>query len=354
MPFNFSLTLIRWYEQNKRDLPWRHTNDPYKIWLSEIILQQTRVDQGLSYYERFVKNFPTVKQLANAPEKKVMKLWQGLGYYSRARNLHHTAKIIVADKKGKFPGTYDEIIQLKGIGAYTAAAIASFSFNEARAVVDGNVYRVLARIFGIDTPIDSTQGKKDFAELASSLINTKKPALHNQAIMEFGALQCVPRKPACENCPFSQQCFAFAGNKQVLLPVKSKTLKVTKRYFEYFIFSHKNSTYIRQRTGNDIWKNLYEFPLIEPATSLSEEKILKSKELKAILNGVDFTLKRVSKIYKHELSHRTIYGRFWELSLHAALHTKLNYTKIGRGQLPKYAWPRLIDKYLSEEYNFNS
>ena len=346
---DFSSKLIQWYEKNKRDLPWRHTTDPYQIWLSEIILQQTRVDQGLSYFEKFVKNFPTVQHLAKAPEEKVMKLWQGLGYYSRARNLHQTAKIIVKEKKGKFPDTYNDIIQLKGIGSYTAAAIASFSFNEAKAVVDGNVYRVLSRIFGIVTPIDGTQGKKDFLELADSLLNNKKAAQHNQAIMELGAIQCVSRNPNCNVCPFQHQCHAFKNNQQHSFPQKSKTTKVSNRYFEYFIFTYKNTTYIKQRTANDIWKNLFEFYLVETDKALNEEKVLQNKELKALLKKTNYTIQSISKTYKHVLSHRHIYARFWELSLTSKLSSESNYLQVNIHQLQKYAWPRLIDKYMKDK-----
>lgn len=205
----FSAKIINWYQQNKRDLPWRTTNDPYFIWLSEIILQQTRVDQGMSYYLKFTQTFPTISHLAKADNEKVMKLWQGLGYYSRARNLHTTSQIVHSDHKGQFPDSYESILELKGVGEYTAAAIASFAFNKPHAVVDGNVYRVLARVFGILTPIDSTQGKKEFRELAETLLNKKDPALHNQAIMEFGALQCKPVNPDCSSCPLQSMCYAF-------------------------------------------------------------------------------------------------------------------------------------------------
>ena len=232
---HFSEKIIAWYDQNKRDLPWRNTKDAYLIWLSEIILQQTRVDQGMDYYLKFAKEFPTVKHLAKADNEKVMKLWQGLGYYSRARNLHTTAKIISEKYHGKFPDEYSDILSLKGVGNYTAAAIASFAFNKPYAVVDGNVYRVLARVFGIESPIDSTQGKKEFETLATELLDRKKPASHNQAIMELGALQCKPVNPDCSICALNTMCFAYSKKRINELPVKAKKTKVRNRYFNYIV-----------------------------------------------------------------------------------------------------------------------
>ena len=234
----FSQKIIFWYEHNKRDLPWRNTRDPYLIWLSEIILQQTRVDQGMSYYLKFVGEFPTVKQLAKADNEKVMKLWQGLGYYSRARNLHTTAKIILLEHKGVFPKEFETILALKGVGEYTAAAIASFAYNKPYAVVDGNVYRVLSRVFDISTPIDSTQGKKEFNHLAGELLDKNKPAIYNQAIMEFGAMQCKPINPYCAVCPLNTMCLAYSKKLVAELPVKSKKTKVRDRYFNYIVLNY--------------------------------------------------------------------------------------------------------------------
>src|ERR1041385_985871 len=255
---DFSQILLSWYARNRRDLPWRKTRDPYKIWLSEVILQQTRVQQGLPYYLAFVKKCPDVKKLAAAPEDEVVKLWQGLGYYSRARNLHAAAKMVVKDFAGKFPGNYEDLRKLKGIGDYTAAAIASLSFDERKAVVDGNVYRVLSRIFGIEDAIDSTVGKKIFSELANELISQKFPADHNKAIMEFGALQCVPKNPDCKNCPFVLHCYAQKKKIIHLFPLKSKKTKITDRFFYYLVIRHKGHIYIKQRTGKDIWKGLFD------------------------------------------------------------------------------------------------
>ncbi len=273
----FSQTIIFWYHQNKRDLPWRDTQNPYKIWLSEIILQQTRVAQGMPYYQKFVENFPTVQELANADEETVLRLWQGLGYYSRARNLHAAAKYISEELNGIFPTTYIEIKKLKGVGDYTAAAISSFAFDEVQAVVDGNVYRVLARFFGIEKDITSSEEKKEFRELAQKLISTKEPAIYNQSIMEFGALQCVPKNPNCKNCPLQENCTAFAKNLIEKLPVKSKKTVVKDRFMHYLVFvngeesnkkdkDNKNSekkVLVHKRQEGDIWQGLYDFFVLE-------------------------------------------------------------------------------------------
>jgi len=266
--------IIPWYLANKRDLPWRNTQDPYKIWISEIILQQTRVEQGISYYHKLTTAFPTIKHLAQADEEIVLKNWQGLGYYSRARNLHFAAKQIVNDFNNKFPNNYNDIISLKGVGEYTAAAIASFAFQLPYAVLDGNVFRLLSRLMGIDTPINSTKAKKEFSELAQSLMNTKHPDLYNQAIMEFGSQVCKPKKPKCNECPLQSSCFAFSKNKIQLLPVKPKKNKQKVMYFNYFYFRYQDKTFIQKRSENDIWKNLYQFPLIENTKDFSTEEVL--------------------------------------------------------------------------------
>ena len=283
---NFSTKIISWYQQNYRDLPWRNTNDAYKIWLSEIILQQTRVSQGLPYYINFVTAFPTVNDLANADEQEVLKLWQGLGYYSRARNLHFTAKLVVQNHNGIFPTTYDELIKLKGIGTYTAAAIASFSANEAVAVVDGNVFRVLSRVFNVDYDISQNSSKKYFIELAQKLLSTTQPNLHNQAIMEFGALQCVPKSPNCLDCVFNDSCEAYKLKIVSELPVKLKKNKITKRFMNFILVHDASGNYImNKRTGNGIWKNLYEFPCVESENELDEQNLfLQLKEIYNIKN----------------------------------------------------------------------
>lgn len=347
---SFSKKIITWYQQNKRDLPWRNTKDAYFIWLSEIILQQTRVEQGMSYYLKFAKEFPTVKHLAKAENEKVMKLWQGLGYYSRARNLHTTAKIITDNYKGKFPDQYSDILLLKGVGEYTAAAIASFAFNKPHAVVDGNVYRVLSRVFGVETPIDSSQGKKEFYSLANELIDKKNPATHNQAIMEFGAIQCKPVSPDCSICPLNTMCFAYSKKRILELPVKEKKTKVRNRYFNYIVLNHKTSIAINKRTEKDIWTNLYDFPLIETNKELNEEQFLKSQEWKSFIVTTKYTVKSVSASYKHILSHQKIYARFWEIDCKESFNKLLSKTciTIKKEDIHKYAVPRLIENYIEK------
>lgn len=336
--------LISWYKKNKRDLPWRNITDPYKIWLSEIILQQTQVVQGLNYYIKFTETFPTVVDLANAPEDKVMRLWQGLGYYSRARNLHAAAKFIKLNHKGKFPSSYKSIKELKGVGDYTAAAVSSFAFNLPHAVVDGNVYRVLARLFDINIPINSTQGKKEFQLLADELLNKKLPALHNSAIMEFGALWCRPQSPKCEECPLQAQCLAFQNKTVALLPVKDKKIKIKNRYLHYFIFNYKDSVYIQKRTEKDIWQNLYEFYLIETDKAEESSLVLKNKTLKSITQG--FTVNSINSAKKHILSHQHLYATFYELNITTPLKSK-NLIKIKRSDLANFGLPQLITKYLT-------
>jgi A/G-specific adenine glycosylase len=349
---HFSSKLIEWYKQNKRDLPWRNTQDPYLIWLSEIILQQTRVDQGMAYYHAFSKAFPTVKHLAKAENEKVMKLWQGLGYYSRARNLHTTAKLITDKYKGKFPDEHADILLLKGVGDYTAAAIASFAFNKPHAVVDGNVYRVLSRVFGIETPIDSTQGKKEFYQLANELIDKKHPALHNQSIMEFGAMQCKPISPDCSACVLNTMCFAYSKKRVTELPVKAKKTKVRNRYFYYIVLRYKNSLVLNKRTEKDIWTNLFDFPLIETTKELNEDEFFNSKQWTSFIKPLKkYAIKSVSASYKHVLSHQKIYARFVEIECGEPF-TKLltpNNITIKVGDIEKYAIPRLIDNYLTQK-----
>ena len=260
---NFPLLIAQWYRQNSRNLPWRNTNDPYFIWLSEIIMQQTRIEQGTSYYEKFTSNYPTINDLANANEQQVLNDWQGLGYYSRARNLHYSAKLVRDEYNGVFPSTFDDILKLKGVGTYTAAAISSFAFKESKAVVDGNVYRLLSRVYDVDTPIDSSKGKKEFQLIADELIPQENPDIHNQAIMEVGSLVCTPKNPNCDECPLNGICLAREKNTVDLRPVKSKKTKVRDRYFHYLIYNDKGETYIEQRTEKGIWQNMYQFPMIE-------------------------------------------------------------------------------------------
>src|SRR5688500_5070797 len=270
----FSDKVVEWYNVNKRDLPWRDTKDPYKVWLSEIILQQTRVNQGMPYYLRFIEKFPNVHALASASEQEVLRLWQGLGYYTRARNLHKCAKQVVAVFNGEFPNTFENLLKLPGIGEYTAAAIASFSFKEPVAVVDGNVFRVLSRVFGIENEINSVEGKKIFTDLANSLINKKSPDFHNQAIMEFGALHCIPKSPLCLTCPFQSACVAAQRNLQSLLPRKAKSKPSRKRYFYYFVVQKGKSLLMKKRDQKDIWHGLYDFHLLERNRPIKIEKLL--------------------------------------------------------------------------------
>ncbi len=344
----FAKNLLKWYKINKRDLPWRGQNDPYKIWLSEVILQQTQVIQGLTYYLKFVKNYPTIKLLAKAPVDEVMKHWQGLGYYSRARNLHEAAKFVVDKHKGVFPKTYDEIKELKGVGDYTAAAIASLAYNLPHAVVDGNVYRVLSRVFGVDLAIDSGEGKKYFQNLANELLPKKQVADYNQAIMEFGALYCRPVNPDCENCIFNSKCAAFQKQNVNELPFKSKKIKVRDRYFNYFLFTHRQLLYIQKRHTKDIWEGLYEFYLIETPKKQKAETVLKSKELKNLLDLKKATIKNVSQQYKHVLSHQNLYAVFYRIELGDKQSLK-ELKKVKLSEINKYAFPRLIEKYLKDE-----
>ncbi|MBX2944546.1 MAG: A/G-specific adenine glycosylase [Cyclobacteriaceae bacterium] len=344
----FSKKVVEWYQQNKRSLPWRNTKDPYKIWLSEIILQQTRVSQGLPYYQNFVQEFPNVHALASASEQKVLRLWQGLGYYTRARNLHKAAKEISTKHKGVFPSSFEELKKLPGIGEYTAAAIASISFGEAVAVVDGNVFRVLARVFGIDKPINSQEGKKYFSSLANQLLDKKQPATFNQAVMEFGALHCTPKNPQCSTCSFNATCIANKSNLQSALPYKLASKKSRRRYFYYIVIRKGNSLLMNLRKGNDIWKGLYDFYLIEKSRLVKTEHLLNDdlflKKLKPITIDVS-----TSVMYKHILSHQSIRAKFITLNLAekpSTVSVNLNFYSLKKvGELPK---PVLISRFLSD------
>ncbi|MFI1744997.1 A/G-specific adenine glycosylase [Thalassobellus sediminis] len=344
----FSKTLIRWYSINKRVLPWRQTNNPYYIWLSEIILQQTQVKQGLPYYEAFVTKYPTVFDLATANESDVLKLWQGLGYYSRARNLHASAKYVANELKGEFPNNYKDLLKLKGVGDYTASAIASICFNEVTAVVDGNVYRVLARYFGIDTPINSSKGSKEFKQLAQELIDHKNPAEFNQAIMEFGATQCKPQSPDCSVCPFQNGCIAFNKNKISDLPVKIKSAKAKKKYFNFLVFISKDEkTILEKREGKGIWRNLYQFPLVETekevdATLLQplivEHDLLRNASFELVLYNKDAII--------HKLSHQHLYTKFWIINVE-----EIKQKGVLIDEIHGYPVPILIGNFI-ESFNF--
>ncbi|EDP71129.1 putative A/G-specific adenine glycosylase [Flavobacteriales bacterium ALC-1] len=342
---DFKKELINWYSIHKRELPWRATQNPYYIWLSEIILQQTQVKQGLPYYNAFVKQYPSVFDLANASEESVLKLWQGLGYYSRARNLHTTAKHIANELNGQFPNTYKDLIKLKGVGDYTASAIASISFNEVTAVVDGNVYRVLSRYFGIATPINSTVGIKEFKALASSLIDTQQPATYNQAIMEFGAKQCKPKNPDCNVCPIKDGCVALQKNLVKTLPVKLKKTKVSTKYFNFLVCidNHKNILF-EKREHKGIWQNLYQFPLVESKKSLNADEFSLLNLENTALNSADFDYALYNEIDKvHKLSHQHLYTKFWVIEV-----DQLPKIAIPIKELKKYPAPVLISSFIDE------
>jgi A/G-specific adenine glycosylase len=345
---DFSRILIDWYQKNRRDLPWRNTNDSYLIWISEVILQQTRVVNGIQYYERFVKRFPNLKALARSDLKEVLKIWQGMGYYSRARNLHETARTILNDFQGQFPHNYKEIRKLKGIGDYTAAAILSFSFNQSYPVLDGNVYRVLSRIFGKYVPIDSVDGKKEFREIAEKLIDRKSPGIFNQAIMEFGALQCIPGMPDCRNCPFSPNCIAFRKNDISGLPVKKKRISAKKRYFHYFHFDFPNrQVLIGNRGENDIWKFLYEFPMLEADALMDDPELRETKFFRQLLNGQRNTLLCNVKDYSHILTHQKIHARFFHFMVSDLNFVSSPYEKVSLDDLNKsYPLHKLMINYL--------
>jgi A/G-specific adenine glycosylase len=345
----FSSKIIGWYQTNHRNLPWRQTTDPYKIWLSEVMLQQTRVAQGLPYYERFIKSFPTIFDLASASEQNVLRLWQGLGYYSRARNLHRCARVVVENFNGNFPTSLKELIKLPGVGDYTGAAIASIAFREPVAVVDGNVFRVLARIFGIETDIASNEGKKYFFSLATQLIDKNRPDLFNQAMMEFGALHCLPKKPKCSGCIFSISCEAYQKNLQSVLPLKSNKVKIKTRYFYYFIVRNKKKILMKQRTEKDIWRGLNDFYLRETERRQKPEVLIRTDRLLA--NSV---IVGESKPYKHMLTHQKLVVRFITTQSPMTKKMELVINKMGlkwfsKRQIEAIPKPILIDRFLKEK-----
>jgi A/G-specific adenine glycosylase len=348
--FAISNTLQHWYEKNKRELPWRETNDPYIIWISEVILQQTRVNQGYDYFVRFIRRFPNIKALAEASEEDVLKQWQGLGYYSRARNLHAAAKQIEECFHGEFPKKYPDILSLKGVGEYTAAAIMSIAYRAPFAVIDGNVLRVISRLFMIDEPVDTARGKKTIAEIAQTILDPQHPDIHNQAIMDFGATLCKPKQPKCAECPLQAHCLAFAKNAVSKYPVKNKSTKTTKRYFHYFHIVYNNHTYIRKREANDIWKNLYEFPLIETPTSSTFPELQNTEAFCRIFKenrSIVFT----HKLHiKHMLSHQIIYTDFYEAKIPASENFSLSneFQKIPIDNISDFPVSRLIHKYLEK------
>lgn len=343
---HFSAKIQRWYGTHKRNLPWRQDNDPYRVWLSEVILQQTRVVYGESYFKLFLSAFPTIYDLANAPEDQVLKLWQGLGYYSRARNLHKTAKLIANDCKGVFPNTYTQLLALPGVGPYTAAAISSICFHLPHAVVDGNVYRVLARYFGMEDPIDSGQGKKRFEALANELIDAKQPGNYNQAIMEFGALQCKPKTPSCHQCVLKDSCVALQKNKVSVYPNKKTNKAVKKRYFNYIVpLLPNNQTSLIQRKGKDIWQHLYEFPLFESTHPLTPDNISKESNFPKWVSIDEIALFN-QKPWVHQLTHQHIYASFWIISTDSVPSDSTSISK-----LASYPVSRLIERFLHKFFD---
>lgn len=343
--------LVSWYQENKRELPWRETTDPYLIWISEIILQQTRVAQGYDYYIRFIARFPDISTLADAHEDDVLKYWEGLGYYSRARNLHAAARHMKACFNGRFPTEYTDVLALKGIGAYTAAAVCSFAYKQPYAVVDGNVYRVFSRVFAIDIPIDSGNGKKYFAELAQSLLLVSCPDIYNQAIMDFGAIQCLPKSPVCGRCPLQDKCRAYAMGNVDKFPVKVGKVVVRPRYFNYLNIKCNGVTLLAQRTAKDIWRNLYEFPLIETIAPLSFEELQAEEPYIRLMAGVECVrVIRAVELPKHVLSHRIIYARFYELEVsRLSPELKERYLQVPNDGIDRYAVSRLMQLYLLQE-----
>jgi A/G-specific adenine glycosylase len=346
---NFSDELISWYQTNKRALPWRDTNDAYTIWLSEIILQQTRVEQGLPYFYRFLEKYPGVSHFAAAHEDEILKLWQGLGYYSRGRNMLKTARLIQEQYGGRFPQSYTELIKLKGIGEYTAAAISSFSANEARAVVDGNVYRVLARYFGIDEPINSTTGKKMFQGIANELLNQQTPGLHNQAMMEFGAMLCKPKAPACGICPVRTGCYAFLNNATTTLPVKLKTVKIKERFLNYFLISDGDKVLMNKRGEGDIWANMYDFPLIETESLLPVEELTVLPETVSLF-GENINIESIQEPIRHVLTHQHLQVRFIKLN-QLPVKMKPDWIFVDAINLKKLALPKVIFIFLDNFLN---
>lgn len=343
---SFQEEIIRWYLSNKRSLPWRNTQDPYIIWLSEIILQQTRVEQGLPYFNRFLEAYPTVSDFAAATETQILKLWQGLGYYSRGRNMLFTARQIQELHDGVFPVSYAALLKLKGIGEYTAAAISSFSSGEAKAVLDGNVFRVLARYYGISSPINSTPGKKQFSELAQSLIHLEDPALYNQAIMEFGALQCKPKSPDCSVCPLQLSCYAKNNDLIPVLPVKLKTVKVKTRYINYFVLENGDEVLVNKRIKEDIWQHLYDFPSIETLSDPAKENEEFVNEVKQKFGGT--VVIRPLMEMKHLLTHQIIYVKFFALDnyiINFNISAEVNWVSwTGLEELPQ---PKILTKFIN-------
>jgi A/G-specific adenine glycosylase len=345
----FPALLLRWNShQNIRKMPWKGEKDPYKIWLSEIILQQTRVEQGWKYYEKFIATFPDINKLAAAKDEKIYKLWEGLGYYSRCKNLIETARFISKKLNGNFPDKFEDILSLKGVGNYTASAIASFAYNLPYAVVDGNVFRVLSRVFGIKKPIDNTQGKKFFSQLAFELLDKKKPGIYNQALMDFGAVICKPQNPICNNCVLRDHCFAFKNDRVNKLPVKEKKIKMTTRWCNYLVIEFQGKVYVHKRTANDIWKNLHEFVLLETSTNASAKRLLAKAEKEKILKKDSYKVVSISPLYSQQLSHQKIIGRFLKIAIKKEFALP-GFKPVTLRQLSRHAFPRFINAYFEKQ-----
>lgn len=340
--------LIFWYKKHRRELPWRQTNDPYRIWLSEIILQQTRVAQGLNYYERFTEAYPTLTDLAEAPEEEVLKLWQGLGYYSRARNLLKAARVVKESHEGYFPSSSSELKKLPGIGPYTSAAIASIAFNEAVPVVDGNVFRVLSRLYAISTPIDNLAARKEFEQAARALMADHKPGAFNQALMELGALVCTPVNPKCHDCPFQAACVAFADGNTDSYPVKARKVKQRKRFFHYFVVTQHEKFWLKKRIEKDIWQHLFDFPLLESEELLNPEQAIDEAIKKGILPVAAYMLKGLYGPTVHQLTHQRLEALFIELEINGEISPKSLYLSKARNELKHLSVPRLIHRFLEE------
>ena len=346
---DFSNELIQWYLKNKRDLPWRNTKDAYTIWLSEIILQQTRVEQGMPYFHRFIEKYPNVQSFAAADEGDILNLWQGLGYYSRGRNMLKTARQVAEQFNGVFPVDYQQLTGLKGIGEYTAAAISSFSANESRAVVDGNVFRVLARYFGINEPINSTKGKKLFQSIADDLLSKEHPGLHNQAMMEFGAMLCKPKNPDCAICPVREGCYALKHDMINNLPQKLKKVKIKERYFNYLLITNGDNILMNKRGENDIWANMYDLPMVETKELLSIENVSLLPYVKEFF-GEKIQVIDQFRIKKHVLTHQHIHAQFIQMaSQPIKLEQKWFYTNVNN--LEKLAMPKIIFIFLNNLFN---
>lgn len=345
----FSKTLLKWNDtENTRQMPWKGEKNPYRIWISEIILQQTRVRQGIEYYNRFIKAFPDVQSLAATPEKKVYKLWEGLGYYSRCKNLIASARFIHNELAGEFPKKYEEILALKGIGTYTASAIASFAYNQPFAVLDANVFRVLSRFFGEEVPINTNEGKKFYGALAQSLLDKKQPGNYNQALMDFGAVICKPVAPLCSQCLFQNKCLAFLSKKVSVLPINTKNIRQKERFFTYLLVEYKKQFYVHQRTGKDIWQNLYEFILIETTTLFDPKSLVVNEKIRNILNQADFTIKSVSPKKSQKLTHQIISCQFVYIEIKKPFRNK-EYFQVNEKQLKSLPFPKLIASYLADK-----